>query len=612
MVFNSLQNSVDKIQAMQYEDTSSFINNVILESIKGHSIQDTTNTENLDKIANPLNLLTNTEFLMESVALANLKETVDDTKMEIEFVDSMFKLISHMHDCFIRKIQVKSINGVTLPMDFCCPLSLRIMCDPVIVASGQTYERGFIKKWLELGFSICPKTRQVLGHTNLIPNYTVKALIANWCEINHVKLPDSFLPNGMDENSKCTTNSNGKMINISSSEEQLRGLGNKNSDTMCEVSTTQTEKQSDITCRSSNASDISSSDSRERKKEDKTPQPVVHSSIDAECEMPISKNAPSSSQQTPMALIGDYQSRLKNQTIWRRPSQRISPRISSSLESHPDFSVLDNQVRKLIEELKTDSIDAQRTILTELLTLTRQKNMENILVIANCGAIKPLVSNLLSPDLKIQEIVVTLLLNLSLSDNNKTAIAKADAVEPLIHVLKTGTPEARQNSAATLCSLSVIEENKIKIGRSGAIDPLVELLGNGDARGKKDASTALYNLSLYPEHKARIVQAGAVKHLVDLMDSATGMVDMAVALLSNLATIPNGRSEIGHNSGIPMLVEVVELGSPKGKENAAAALLQLCTNSNKFCSIVLQEGAVPPLAALSQCGTPRAKEKVNN
>ncbi|CAA3013058.1 U-box domain-containing 4-like [Olea europaea subsp. europaea] len=44
-------------------------------------------------------------------------------------------------------------------------------------------------------------------------------------------------------------------------------------------------------------------------------------------------------------------------------------------------------------------------------------------------------------------------------------------------------------------------------------------------------------------------------------------------------------------------------------ENAAAALLQLCTNSNRFCSMVLQEGAVPPLVALSQSGTPRAREK---
>ncbi|XP_022865468.1 U-box domain-containing protein 4-like [Olea europaea var. sylvestris] len=220
-----------------------------------------------------------------------------------------------------------------------------------------------------------------------------------------------------------------------------------------------------------------------------------------------------------------------------------------------------------------------------------------------------LVNLLLSTDSKVQENAVTALLNLSINDNNKNAIANADAIQPLIHVLETGSPEAKENSAATLFSLSVIEENKIKIGRSGAIKPLVDLLGNGTPRGRKDAATALFNLSIFHENKARIVQAGAVKYLIELMDPATGMVDKAVAVLSNLATIHEGRIAIGQEGGIPVLVEVVELGSARGKENAAAALLQLCTNSSRFCIMVLREGAVPPLVALSQSGTPRAREK---
>uniref|UniRef100_A0A6N2KDN2 Armadillo repeat-containing domain-containing protein n=1 Tax=Salix viminalis TaxID=40686 RepID=A0A6N2KDN2_SALVM len=80
-------------------------------------------------------------------------------------------------------------------------------------------------------------------------------------------------------------------------------------------------------------------------------------------------------------------------------------------------------------------------------------------------------------------------------------------------------------------------------------------------------------------------------------------------VMANLATNPEGRKAIGQEGGIPVLVEVVELGSARRKENAAAALLQLCTNSSRLCHMVLQEGAVPPLVALSQSGTQRAKEK---
>ncbi|KAJ6998159.1 hypothetical protein NC653_014374 [Populus alba x Populus x berolinensis] len=93
------------------------------------------------------------------------------------------------------------------------------------------------------------------------------------------------------------------------------------------------------------------------------------------------------------------------------------------------------------------------------------------------------------------------------------------------------------------------------------------------------------------------------------MDPVTGMVDKAVALLANLSTISEGRMAIAKAGGIPLLVEVVESGSQRGKENAASILMQLCLNSPKFCTLVLQEGAVPPLVALSQSGTPRAKEK---
>ncbi|MBA0608359.1 hypothetical protein Godav_020590 [Gossypium davidsonii] len=264
--------------------------------------------------------------------------------------------------------------------------------------------------------------------------------------------------------------------------------------------------------------------------------------------------------------------------MWRRPTERLLPRIVSSpaTQNRAELSGIETQVKKLVEDLKSTSVDTQREAASQL----RLKKM---------------------PSRHF----------LSINDNNKTAIANANAIEPLIRVLKTGSPEAKENSAATLFSLSVIEDNKVRTGRSGAIRPLVDLLRNGTPRGKKDAATALFNLSIFHENKAQIVEDDAVRYLVDLMDPAAGMVDKAVAVLANLATIPEGRTTIGQEGGIPVLFEVVELGSARGKEYAAAALLQLCTNSSRFCIMVLQGGAVPPLVALSQSGTPRAKEKVH-
>ncbi|KAE8662769.1 U-box domain-containing protein 16 [Hibiscus syriacus] len=75
----------------------------------------------------------------------------------------------------------KSMSDITVPVDLLCPVSLELMRDPVVVASGQTYDRESINQWIESGHNTCPKTGQTLAHTNLIPNRALMNLIATWC-----------------------------------------------------------------------------------------------------------------------------------------------------------------------------------------------------------------------------------------------------------------------------------------------------------------------------------------------------------------------------------------------------------------------------------------------
>ncbi|XVF17577.1 hypothetical protein REPUB_Repub10bG0135500 [Reevesia pubescens] len=683
----SLEHCLQKIKHVGYEQTSS----VIREAIRDQVDSVGPSSEILVKIAESLSLRSNQEILIEAVALEKLKENAEQAEKtaEAEFIDQLIALVTRMHDRLVLIKQSETCSPVPIPADFCCPLSLELMTDPVIVASGQTYERAFIKKWIDLGLTLCPKTRQALAHTNLIPNYTVKALIANWCESNNVKLPDPMKSMSLnqpypllvhaesgfprDSNSfphsrssqpmspeSRSAGQSGKNLITSSglhregtsplhprstSEGSLPGIvGNGEGLDVARISLNSAEDRSNLEQRGSDSvgqlpmspshnagqssqnhtrsdsvsSTLSNSDSprvavgdANEISEGSTHLAAYGSGVSGEVKsdlLPAASSAiPQREPEFPPRLMD---ARSRNQTIWRRPSERFIPRIvcSPSIENKADLSGIEIQVKKFVEDLKSTSVDTQREATTQLRLLAKH-NMDNRIIIANCGVISLLVDLLRSPDTKTQENAVTALLNLSINDNNKTAIANANAIEPLIHVLETGSPEAKENSAATLFSLSVIEDNKVKIGRSGAIKPLVDLLGNGTPRGKKDAATALFNLSIFHENKAQIVQAGAVRHLVELMDPAAGMVDKAVAVLANLATIPEGRTAIGQEGGIPVLVEVVELGSARGKENAAAALLQLCTTSGRFCSTVLQEGAVPPLVALSQSGTPRAKEK---
>ncbi|KAL6969296.1 U-box domain-containing protein 45 [Sarracenia purpurea var. burkii] len=85
------------------------------------------------------------------------------------------------------------------PEELRCPISLQLMHDPVIIASGQTYERICIEKWFGDGHNTCPKTQQQLPHLCLTPNYCVKGLVGSWCEQNGIAVPDGP-PESLDLN----------------------------------------------------------------------------------------------------------------------------------------------------------------------------------------------------------------------------------------------------------------------------------------------------------------------------------------------------------------------------------------------------------------------------
>lgn len=58
------------------------------------------------------------------------------------------------------------------------------MKDPVILSTGQTYDRSSIEKWVASGNTTCPVSMQKLDDFTLIPNHTLRRLIQEWCVAN--------------------------------------------------------------------------------------------------------------------------------------------------------------------------------------------------------------------------------------------------------------------------------------------------------------------------------------------------------------------------------------------------------------------------------------------
>ncbi|KAE8037815.1 hypothetical protein FH972_010370 [Carpinus fangiana] len=87
-----------------------------------------------------------------------------------------------------RSLSLKLLQTLTCPEEFRCPFSKELMGDPVIVATGQTYDRPFIQKWLKAGNRTCPLTQQVLSHTILTPNHIIRGMISKWCKSQGIEL----------------------------------------------------------------------------------------------------------------------------------------------------------------------------------------------------------------------------------------------------------------------------------------------------------------------------------------------------------------------------------------------------------------------------------------
>lgn len=389
-----------------------------------------------------------------------------------------------------------------IPDEFRCPISLDLMRDPVIVASGHTYDRNAISQWINTGHNTCPKSGMKLIHMALIPNYALKSLVHQWCCENNTQLFEST---------------------------------------------------------SSSSSDLGRSHSMRKSLE----KAVDHISA--------TKTATDAVKMTAEFLVG---------------------------------------------KLATGPPEIQRQAAYELRLLAKT-GMDNRRIIAEAGAIPFLVTLLSSPDPRIQENAVTTLLNLSIFDNNKVLIMAAGAIDNILDVLQSGkTMEARENSAATVFSLSMIDDCKVTIGAHPRVMPaLVGLLKEGTSAGKRDAATALFNLVVYSANKGSAVVAGAVPLLIDLLiDDKAGITDDALAVLALLLGCHEGMEEIRKSRIlVPLLIDLLRFGSPKGKENSITLLLGLCKDGGEEIArrLLLNPRSIPSLQSLVAEGSLKARRKAD-
>lgn len=90
-------------------------------------------------------------------------------------------------------------TSFSVPKEFSCPISLDLMRDPVVVSTGQTYDRPSIIQWIGEGHSTCPNSGQVLADNRLVPNRALRSLISQWCGVYYFQYDSPESNEGMAE-----------------------------------------------------------------------------------------------------------------------------------------------------------------------------------------------------------------------------------------------------------------------------------------------------------------------------------------------------------------------------------------------------------------------------
>ncbi|XVE85391.1 hypothetical protein DITRI_Ditri17bG0087300 [Diplodiscus trichospermus] len=383
--------------------------------------------------------------------------------------------------------EIKKTDALVIPDDFLCPISLELMRDPVIVATGQTYERSYIQRWIDCGNVTCPKTQQKLENLTLTPNYVLRSLINQWCAKHNIEQP-SLLGNGR------LKKSDGSFNDVSGDIAVIQAL-------VCKLSSRCVEE---------------------------------HRAAVAEIRSLSKRNTDNRILIAEAGAIPVLVNLLTTDDVSLQEHAVTSILNLSIFENNKSLIMLAGAIPSIVQVLRAGSMEARENAAATLFSLSLAD--ENKIIIGASGAIPALVDLLQNGSTRGKKDAATALFNLCIYHGNKgravragiitallkmltdsrncmvdealtilsvlasnhdakAAIVKASTIPILIDLLRTGLPRNKENAAAILLSLCKRDtENLICISRLGAAIPLTELTKSGTERAKRKATSLLEHL----------------------------------------------------------------------------------------------------------------------
>ncbi|KAH0681017.1 hypothetical protein KY284_022102 [Solanum tuberosum] len=384
-------------------------------------------------------------------------------------------------------VENKKPNSPIIPEEYLCPISLELMRDPVIVATGQTYERSFIQRWIDGGNTRCPKTQQILQDLTLTPNIALRSLISDWCAKNNVEQPTALANGRIKRSDGSFRDVSGDIAAI---EAIVRKLSSRSTDdrraAVAEIRSL-SKRSTDNRVLIAEAGAI----------------PVLVNLLTSE-DGQIQENAVTSilnlsifdNNKGLIMLAGAVPSIVQVLRAGSMEAKENAAATIFSLSLGDENKIIigaSGAIPALVELLQTGSTRGKKDAATALFNLCIYQGNKGRAVRA--GIIPALLMMLKDSSNCMVDEALTILSVLASHQEAKAAIAKASTIPVLIDLLRTGLPRNKENAAAILLSLCKRDTVNLScLCRLGALIPLTELANTGTERAKRKATSLLEHL----------------------------------------------------------------------------------------------------------------------
>ncbi|KAI0510946.1 hypothetical protein KFK09_011557 [Dendrobium nobile] len=367
-----------------------------------------------------------------------------------------------------------AVKSTDPPPEFLCPISGALMADPVIIPSGETFERACIEVCRDLAVSPPSLSLDLSSSLILIPNSALRSAILRWCDIAGIPRPT---PISSDVANRFLSSSNFKPQTNCSDE-----LPNENSSPI-----TSSSSSSDHSSSSSSSSEIIAP------KTTKLETPETHLPADPLEEKILVKLKYAQIQEQETALNSLLEATRES------ASRRValgSPRLLSAL-------------RGLL-------LSRYPSVKSSALAIIVNLSLEpvNKISIVRSGAVPAIVDALQSSS---RENAAGALFSLSLEEQNRTAIGVLGAVPPLLRLFCDSNENlrARLEAGMALHYLGLAEMNMAKIAKiAGAVKGLIAVAKGEERELRILAKRVMAGMVQSKEGKTAMLDGGAVEAAV--------------------------------------------------------------------------------------------------